>query len=79
VRGNPLGKYPKAIPSHYDIDNALCSWDDSSVYSIDGGSTWIKRTARMPTVEPGMALLCRCLASPSVQDILNDIDAGIGQ
>ena len=36
------GRYSKAIPQHYYIDNMLCSWDNPEVYSDDLGKTWKK-------------------------------------
>ena len=47
VRGNPSGRYPGAIPSHYARDGKTFSWDKPP----EGG-------------HPGMAVLCRCFASP---------------
>lgn len=28
VRGDPTGKYPKALPSHFDLDGETFEWDD---------------------------------------------------
>ena len=47
VRGNPAGRFPSAVPSHYARDNKVFSWD----IPPSGG-------------HPGMAILCRCFASP---------------
>lgn len=77
VRGNPLGRYPKAIPSHYAIDYKICRWDDPTVFSEDGGKTWIPRTGTMPLTHPGRAVLCRCQASPYAGLFLSDIDREI--
>jgi hypothetical protein len=74
VRGNPLGVYPKAIPSHYVIDFMVCRWDDPTVYSSDGGKTWVPRTASMPMEHPGRPILCRCVASPYFVSFLSEID-----
>lgn len=60
VRGNPLGKYPHAVPSHWIIDNKICKWEDASVYS-DDGVIFKKRTAIMPKTHPGMEMNCRCV------------------
>jgi len=79
VRGNPLGIYPKAIPSHYAIDFMVCRWDNPTVYSSDGGKTWVPRTASMPMEHPGRPILCRCVASPYFVSFLSDIDAEIEQ
>jgi uncharacterized protein with gpF-like domain len=64
VRGNPTGKYPKAIPSHWVMEGLVCKWSDSTVCSYDGGKTWKKRTAIMPFVPVGVEYGCRC--TPSV-------------
>lgn len=64
VRGNPLGRYPKAIPSHWEIDGKICKFSDPTVYSEDTGITWLKRYASMPLVHPGQAIMCRCIATP---------------
>ena len=77
VRGNPMGRYPKAIPSHWAIDGMICSWSDSTIYSDDIGRTWKKRTAIMPKVAPGIELLCRCLPSPIFVDHIAAVDAQI--
>jgi len=63
VRGNPNGKYPNARPSHYEMDNLLCLWSDSSVYSEDGGKTWIDRPAGAVMLHPGDDYQCRCTAT----------------
>jgi hypothetical protein len=58
VRGNPTGKYPKAIPSHWVMEGLICKWSNSAVYSDDGGKTWKKRTAIMPFLPPGFEYNC---------------------
>lgn len=77
VRGNPRGKYPKAIPSHWAMDGMLCRWDDSTVYSDDRGKTWKKRTAIMPKVEPGIEVACRCVAGIEFSPLIKKIDTSI--
>jgi SPP1 gp7 family putative phage head morphogenesis protein len=74
VRGRPSGKYPDAIPSHWEMEGKLCRWDDASVYSEDGGKTWKKRTGKMPKVHPGIAINCRCSALPYFADIVKEMD-----
>jgi hypothetical protein len=63
VRGNPFGIYPKAVPSHWEIDGKICKYSNPTVYSEDGRK-WEPRTGLMPLVHPGQAILCRCTASP---------------
>lgn len=60
VRGNPSGRYPNAVPSHWLMDGLICKLDDPTVYSKDG-KTWHKRTAKMPKVHPAEAINCRCV------------------
>jgi uncharacterized protein with gpF-like domain len=74
VRGNPGGKYPKAIPSHWIMDSLLFSWIDYGVYSADGGTIWKARTAKMETSSPGIPLLCRCTAGAYWGAMINYVD-----
>ena len=62
VRGNPLGKYPDYVPSHYIMDRKIFKYSDTSVYSLDG-RTWNKKTPIMEPLLPGRAPGCRCTAS----------------
>lgn len=64
VRGNPMGRYPKAIPSHWDIDGKICKFSDPTVFSEDVANTWQMRYTTMPLVHPGQAIMCRCTATP---------------
>ena len=68
VRGNPNGRYPKAVPSHYAIDQKICRWDNAGVYK-DSKGEWIPRTILMPTVHPGIDIQCRCAAIPYMDEI----------
>ncbi len=77
VRGDPTGKYPKAIPQHFYIDNMLCSWNNPSVYSDDLGKTWKARPASWVQTHPGMEILCRCSGYPSWNYYLSSIDKEI--
>jgi uncharacterized protein with gpF-like domain len=79
VRGNPSGKYPKAIPSHFLMDGTMCTWDNTDVYSLDLGKTWIPRPAKAPKTNPGMEFLCRCVCSLSWGPFLDDIDQGVNR
>lgn len=78
VRGRPGGKYAGARPSHWAMEGLLCSWDDSSVYSKDGGKTWIPRPAGAILLHPGMDIQCRCGAEGNYDDIFNQIDQEMG-
>ena len=77
VRGNPMGLYPKAIPSHWIMDGKICRWDDSTVYMEQSETTWKKRTPDMPQVHPGIEILCRCLPSPMYVEIIDEVDKEI--
>jgi len=77
VRGKPGGVYPYALPSHFDMHGKYCQWANSSVYSEDGGNTWIPRTERMPIFKPGEDWQCRCLAQPIIRNFLQEIDTEI--
>lgn len=59
VRGDPGGLYPKARPSHYSLNGKTFSWHDPPI-SGPGSQ-------RNP---PGMAIQCRCWASPKLPDDL---------
>ncbi len=75
VRGNPGGKYPNAIPSHYVMEGMVCDWEDASVYSEDGGVTWKDRTGEMPEEHPGEPIQCRCTSAPNWKNMLKELDA----
>jgi hypothetical protein len=74
VRGNPTGRYSRAIPSHWIMDFMICRWDDPTVYSSDGGKTWQKRNASMPMESVGRPIMCRCVGSPYFVSFLSEID-----
>ena len=48
--------------THANMQGVLCRFDDDSVYSKDGGKTWIKREADKPKCKPGVDIQCRCFA-----------------
>jgi len=76
VRGSP-GRYRNAVPSHYMMDNLLCSWTDNTVYSDDKGKTWKPKTAIMEMENPGIAICCRCSAY-IIFPYIYDIDKELG-
>ena len=73
VRGNPAGKYPTAVPSHYVMDGLLCRWDDATVYSKDNGKTWIDRPANAVKLHPGQDIQCRCVALAYIPELLSEV------
>jgi hypothetical protein len=77
VRGNPAGYLKKAVPSHWVMEGKLCRWDDATVYSEDGGKSWIPRSGKMPLTHPGMAIQCRCSAIPYFENIIQTADKSI--
>lgn len=54
--------------SHKIMQGLTCRFDDDSVYSKDGGKTWLKRTAQMPKVKPGIEIQCRCFANGVINE-----------
>jgi len=79
VRGNPTGKYSKAVPSHWIMEGLLCSWENSDVYSDDLGKTWKQKTDKMEHLQVGMAIQCRCEGAPSWNQYVQNIDDTIGR
>jgi len=65
--------------SHQLIDGGLCRWDDSTVYSQDGGKTWIKRPYGAVLLHPGMDFQCRCSAIAYWQELVGEADAMIAE
>lgn len=76
VRGNPSGKFPKSIPSHWIMRDVLCTWKDASVYYDFASKKWVLRVGKMEITHPGFAIACRCTAAPSWERYLQDIDEG---
>lgn len=80
VRGRPGGRFPNAIPSHWEMEGKICRWDDSMVYAEkgnideDGNLIWIPRTSTMPIAIPGEEIQCRCTASAYVDELFKQID-----
>jgi uncharacterized protein with gpF-like domain len=73
VRGNPLGRYPKAIPDHWQMDTRICKFSDPTVFS-ELGYEWLKRYASMPMVHPGQAIACRCTSAPYWLPLLREAE-----
>lgn len=60
VRGNPLGKYPNAVPSHYDRNGKRYSMDDPP------------RGTNGEREYPGTPIRCRCSGTPVLDAVLPD-------
>jgi len=65
--------------SHELIDGALCRWDDSTVFSQDGGKTWIDRPSGAVMLHPGIDYQCRCTATSYWQELVGEADAAIAE
>ena len=89
VRGRPGGRYPDAVPSHWDMQGMWCRWSDSSVYANPDADvirdergdivsiTWRARGGAMPLSHPGEPIRCRCTASPVWESFLLPLDQEI--
>jgi SPP1 gp7 family putative phage head morphogenesis protein len=61
-------------PNHKAMDDKLCRWDDASVYSKDGGKTWLSRSSIGGVqLHPGADYNCRCYGEPSFEGFVNQI------
>ena len=61
-------------PSHRELHNLLCRWDDDSVCSRDNGKTWIKRKSIGAFVgAPGQDVNCRCTSRGNVSQLLDEL------
>lgn len=77
VRGYKGGHFPNAIPSHALMEGKLCRWSDSTVYSEDGGKTWIPRPSGAVLLHPGLDIMCRCIARNYWEELVGEVDAEI--
>ena len=68
VRGRPGGRYPHAMPSHWEMQGKICRWDDPTVCRSTSGE-WEKRPANAPYNHPGMEIMCRCVALPNWDEL----------
>lgn len=68
VRGREGGLYPDAVPSHWVMQGKVCRWDNPGVYRNDQGE-WVARPDNAPTEHPGMAIQCRCVATPNWDEL----------
>jgi len=78
VRGNPMGKYPRAVPSHWVMQGLLMSWSNMGVYSDDLGKSWKAKKGIMERLHVAMAIACRCRPRPFWNDKIAKIDREIG-
>jgi SPP1 gp7 family putative phage head morphogenesis protein len=66
-------------PSHEMMDGGLCLWSDSSVFSQDGGKTWIERPSGAVRLHPGDDYLCRCTATSYWNELVMEADEKIDE
>jgi SPP1 gp7 family putative phage head morphogenesis protein len=66
VRGNPEGKYPKAEPSHWHLEESgeIYEYDNPPESGVNGERQL-----------PGVPIFCRCYPEPVFDDILSELDA----
>lgn len=76
VRGNPVGKYPKAVPSHYAMEGLIMDWNNMSVFSRNG-QTWEPKNSIMEPLHVGMAINCRCVPRPYWDNVISKVDSSI--
>jgi uncharacterized protein with gpF-like domain len=79
VRGNPKGKFPKAIPSHYIMNKKTAQWDDPKLISDDRGKTWRAKKGKEEPLQAGWAIQCRCTGIPIFRELLKAVDDAIGE
>lgn len=60
--------------SHALMDGKLCRWNDATVYSEDGGKTWIARPAGAAMLHPGQDYQCRCCALAWFDELIDEAD-----
>jgi SPP1 gp7 family putative phage head morphogenesis protein len=65
--------------THAPMDGLLCRWDDASVYSEDGGKTWIPRPGDAVHLHPGMDYQCRCVGTAYWEELIGEIDLAIDE
>lgn len=75
VRGNPGGRYPGSIPSHWIMEGVVCRWDNPAVMRVDG--EWVPRGGDMPTEHAGFPIQCRCSSLPLFDEMIAEADARI--
>lgn len=75
VRGNPVGKYPTARPSHWAAQGKVGVFGDPTVWIVGGKE--VPRSGVVPQAAPGMEIRCRCVASSRWEDVLKPIDESL--
>lgn len=75
VRGLPGGRYPNALPSHWIMQGKVCRWDDPTLWRNAQGE-WEKRPSNAPYSHPGTEIMCRCVALPNWDELIEIPSAG---
>ena len=75
VRGLPGGRYPNALPSHWIMHGKVCRWDDPTLWRNAQGE-WEKRPSSAPYSHPGTEIMCRCVALPNWDELMEIPSAG---
>ena len=60
-------------PSHRELHNLLCRWDNDRVYSDDNGKSWKRRSGKMFIGKPGDDINCRCTSRANVNQLLEEL------
>jgi SPP1 gp7 family putative phage head morphogenesis protein len=61
--------------SHEVLSGMLCSWDDDTIYSDDGGATWKDRDSIGAFIgAPGEDYQCRCYGEAVFDDIIQELE-----
>jgi SPP1 gp7 family putative phage head morphogenesis protein len=63
--------------SHAELEGKICRWDDSTVYSDDGGKTWKDRPSDWCQLHPGQDIQCRCTALSYFAELVGEVDREI--
>jgi SPP1 gp7 family putative phage head morphogenesis protein len=63
--------------SHAVLEGKICRWDDSAIYSDDGGKTWKDRPSDWCQLHPGQDIQCRCTALSYWSELVNEVDEQI--
>jgi uncharacterized protein with gpF-like domain len=75
VRGNPRGKYPNAVPSHYLANGKVGVYGKPDIWLVNGKE--VGRGASEPSGAPGTPIRCRCVGLARWEDLLKPIDQSL--
>jgi uncharacterized protein with gpF-like domain len=75
VRGNPRGRYPNAVPSHYLANGKVGVYGKPDIWLVNGRE--VGRGMSEPSGPGGMAIRCRCVNLARWEDLLKPIDQSL--